>query len=146
MSTVIQLENISKLYRLGTISSGTVRDDFSRWWAKINKKDDPFQKIGERNIQNKSGKSDQIWALKDINLAITPSENIGFLNSARSNIGSGHLSSHNINAITSAMQPKSMPQIKNEFHPIWCPLVMARIKTTRPAVERNAPTKSNLDR
>ncbi len=79
MSTVIQLENISKLYRLGTISSGTVRDDFSRWWAKINKKDDPFQKIGERNIQNKSGKSDRIWALKDINLEVREGDVLGII-------------------------------------------------------------------
>ena len=79
MSTVIQLENISKLYRLGTISSGTVRDDFSRWWAKINKKDDPFQKIGERNIQNRSGKSDHIWALKDINLDVQEGDVLGII-------------------------------------------------------------------
>jgi lipopolysaccharide transport system ATP-binding protein len=79
MSTVIQLENISKLYRLGTISSGTVRDDFSRWWAKINKKDDPFQKIGERNIQNTLGKSDHIWALKDINLDAQEGDVLGII-------------------------------------------------------------------
>ena len=79
MSTVIQLENISKLYRLGTISSGTVLDDFSRWWAKINKKDDPFQKIGERNIQNRSGKSDHIWALKDINLDVQEGDVLGII-------------------------------------------------------------------
>jgi len=79
MSTIIKIENLSKLYRLGTISSGTVRDDFSRWWAKINKKEDPLQKIGERNIQNKSGKSDQIWALKDINLEVREGDVLGII-------------------------------------------------------------------
>ncbi|MBC8256526.1 MAG: ATP-binding cassette domain-containing protein [Candidatus Marinimicrobia bacterium] len=79
MSTVIKIENISKLYRLGTIGSGTLQNDLKRWWAKINKKEDPFQKIGERNIQNKSGISNQIWALKDINLEVNQGDVLGII-------------------------------------------------------------------
>jgi ABC-type polysaccharide/polyol phosphate transport system ATPase subunit len=79
MSTVIKIENISKLYRLGTIGSGTLQNDLKRWWAKINKKDDPFQKLGERNVQNRIGKSDLIWALKDINLEIQEGDVLGII-------------------------------------------------------------------
>ena len=33
--TVISVENVSKLYRLGTIGSRTLRDDFARTWARV---------------------------------------------------------------------------------------------------------------
>ena len=79
MSTVIQIDNLSKLYRLGTIGSGTFQNDLIRWWAKIRKLDDPLQKVGERNIQNKTGNSDLIWALKDINLDVSKGDILGII-------------------------------------------------------------------
>ena len=79
MSTVIKIENLSKLYRLGTIGSGTLQNDLKRWWAKLRSQEDPFQKLGERNVQNKIGKSDLIWALKDINLEIQEGDVLGII-------------------------------------------------------------------
>ena len=79
MSTVIQIDNLSKLYRLGTIGSGTFQNDLIRWWAKIRKLDDPLQKVGERNIQNKTENSDLIWALKDINLDVSKGDILGII-------------------------------------------------------------------
>src|SRR5258705_139975 len=35
MSTVIQVDKLSKCYRLGTIGGGTLRADASRWLAKL---------------------------------------------------------------------------------------------------------------
>ena len=68
-----------KLYRLGTIGSGTFQNDLIRWWAKIRKLDDPLQKVGKRNIQNKTGNSDLIWALKDINLDVSKGDILGII-------------------------------------------------------------------
>jgi len=79
MSTVIKIENLSKLYRLGTIGSGTLQNDLKRWWAKLRSQEDPFQKLGERNVQNTIGKSDLIWALKDINLEIQEGDVLGII-------------------------------------------------------------------
>ena len=79
MSTVIQIDNLSKLYRLGTIGSGTFQNDLIRWWANIRKLDDPLQKVGERNIQNKTGNSDLIWALKDINMDVSKGDILGII-------------------------------------------------------------------
>ena len=79
MSTVIQIDNLSKLYRLGTIGSGTFQNDLIRWWAKIRKLDDPLQKVGKRNIQNKTGNSDLIWALKDINMDVSKGDILGII-------------------------------------------------------------------
>ena len=38
---VIRVENLSKEYRLGTISHGTLRQDLQSWWARIRGKEDP---------------------------------------------------------------------------------------------------------
>jgi len=38
---VIKVENLSKEYRLGTISHGTLRQDLQSWWARIRGKEDP---------------------------------------------------------------------------------------------------------
>jgi len=47
MSTVIQVENLSKYYRLGLIGGGTLREDVNRWIAKLQGKPDPLRKIGQ---------------------------------------------------------------------------------------------------
>lgn len=59
MAPVIQIENISKLYRLGEVSTGTLSHDLNRWWQKLRGKEDPYLKIGQLNDRTrKSAKSD----------------------------------------------------------------------------------------
>jgi lipopolysaccharide transport system ATP-binding protein len=76
---IIKIENLSKIYRLGQIGTGTIRDDYKRWIYKIRGKEDPFLKIGEANDRNKKGNSDYIYALKDINLEVMPGEILGII-------------------------------------------------------------------
>ena len=47
--TVIQVENIGKMYRLGQIGTGTLSHDLNRWWATIRGTEDPFSKVEEAN-------------------------------------------------------------------------------------------------
>jgi lipopolysaccharide transport system ATP-binding protein len=48
MSTAIQVTNLSKLYRLGEIGTGTISRDLERWFKmRIRGQEDPFLKIGE---------------------------------------------------------------------------------------------------
>ena len=77
--TVIKIENLSKLYRLGLVSTGTLRHDLNRFWAKIRGKEDPFLKIGETNDRTTTGGSDYVLALKDINLEVKRGERIGII-------------------------------------------------------------------
>ena len=79
MSTVIQIENMYKLYRLGSIGSGTFYNDIRRFWAKILKNDDTYQILEGNHIQNISGGSDYIWALKDISIKIEEGEILGII-------------------------------------------------------------------
>ena len=77
--TVIKIENLSKLYLLGLVSTGTISHDINRLWAKIRGKEDPFLKIAETNDRSTKGSSDYVWALKDINLEIKRGERIGII-------------------------------------------------------------------
>jgi hypothetical protein len=49
MSVVIKVENVSKLYRLGSIGTGSLNQDINRWWAKVRGREDPTLKIAVTN-------------------------------------------------------------------------------------------------
>ena len=80
MATAIKIENVSKQYRLGVISTGTLSHDLNRWWAtKIMRKEDPYLKIGDTNDRSTKGKSEYVWALKDINMEIEQGDVVGII-------------------------------------------------------------------
>jgi lipopolysaccharide transport system ATP-binding protein len=76
---IIEVDNLSKLYRLGDISSGTISHDLNRWWAKIRGKEDPLQKIGETNDRTLTGDSDYVWSLRNISFSIPEGEVFGIV-------------------------------------------------------------------
>ena len=76
----IEFENVSKQYRLGLVSTGTIAHDLNRWWAmNILHKEDPYLKIGETNDRSKKGASEYVWALKDINFSIEQGDVVGII-------------------------------------------------------------------
>jgi lipopolysaccharide transport system ATP-binding protein len=79
LSSVIQVENLSKQYRLGTVGTGSFSHDFNRAWHRIRGKEDPYLKIGEVNDRTQRGKSDYVWALKDINFEVKQGEVMGII-------------------------------------------------------------------
>jgi lipopolysaccharide transport system ATP-binding protein len=77
---VIKVEDLSKLYQLGQIGTGTISRDLERFWiTKVLKKEDPFLKIGEINDRSKKGQSDVSWSLKDINFDINKGDAVGII-------------------------------------------------------------------
>lgn len=76
---IIQVENISKQYRLGNVGTGTLSHDVNRWWHKVRGKEDPYLKIGETNDRTKIGSSEYVWALNDINFEVKPGEIVGII-------------------------------------------------------------------
>lgn len=79
MSTVIKVENLAKQYRLGQVGTGTIKDDLSRFWAKIRGKEDPFSQIGEVNDRTQKGNSDFVWALQNINFDVQQGDVLGII-------------------------------------------------------------------
>ena len=72
---IIQAENISKVYRLGTIGTGSLRQDMQSWWnKKVIKKDDPF-------FVNDRISKQHIWALKNVSFDIRQGEVWGIVGS-----------------------------------------------------------------
>jgi len=79
--TVIKIENLSKLYRLGEVGTGTLSHDLNRWWqTKIMNREDPYTQVAHVNDRTqKAEKGEHIWALKDINLEVKQGEVLGII-------------------------------------------------------------------
>lgn len=74
----IQVEDVSKLYQLGTIGTGSLKKDLHRWWTTaVQRKEDPFaDDLGAET--NGVGQS-HIWALKQINFEVKQGEIWGII-------------------------------------------------------------------
>lgn len=79
MSKVIEVENLSKVYRLGQINTGTLSQDISRRWALLRGKEDSYLKIGETNDRTVKGESDFVLSLKDINFSVEAGQAVGII-------------------------------------------------------------------
>ncbi|WP_437228389.1 polysaccharide ABC transporter ATP-binding protein [Planctomicrobium sp. SH661] len=77
--TVLEVRNLSKLYRLGEVGTGTLSHDLNRWWAKIRGKEDPYTIIGQSNRRELDSKSDFVWTLKDLNFDVKEGEILGII-------------------------------------------------------------------
>jgi len=81
MKTVIKIENLSKIYRLGEIGTGTLSHDLNRWFKmNILGKDDPYAMVGHVNDRTqKAEKGELVAALRDINLEVKEGEVLGII-------------------------------------------------------------------
>jgi hypothetical protein len=59
--TVISVENLSKVYRLGQIGGRALAEALNRCWHRFRGKPDPYLEIGQKDRGNRDGKL--IWAL-----------------------------------------------------------------------------------
>jgi lipopolysaccharide transport system ATP-binding protein len=94
--TVIEVERLSKQYRLGNIGGKRLVDDVNRWWAKLRGKEDPLSKIGQSITETRKEKrqmesddvrrrfplpshlhDETIWALRDVSFKVKQGEVLG---------------------------------------------------------------------
>ncbi|WP_289055232.1 ABC transporter ATP-binding protein [Carboxylicivirga marina] len=80
-NTVIKIENLSKIYRLGEVGTGTLSHDLNRFVRmNILGQDDPYAKVGHVNDRTqKAEKGELVAALQDINLEVKEGEVLGII-------------------------------------------------------------------
>tara|TARA_B100001250_G_scaffold414394_1_gene452489 strand:+ start:3594 stop:4922 length:1329 start_codon:yes stop_codon:yes gene_type:complete len=76
---VIEISNLSKKYKLGSISSKTFVDDIKSFFFKFMGKENSINKTTSRNILNRKMTSGEIYALDNINLKVEKGEILGII-------------------------------------------------------------------
>ena len=79
MSKVIEINNLSKVYDLGLVGTGTLSKDLNRTWARLIGKPDPYATLVELNDRTKTSSSNIVYALKDINFSVEQGEVLGII-------------------------------------------------------------------
>ena len=79
MKNVIEINNLSKIYDLGLVGSGTLSKDLNRSWARLRGKPDPYATLVELNDRTQKSSTNMIYALKNINLSVEQGDVLGII-------------------------------------------------------------------
>ncbi len=76
----LKVENLTKVYRLGQIGTGTISHDLNRWLDKIRGREDRYLKVGESNDRSSKSKTNSyVNVLDNINFEIPKGEVVGII-------------------------------------------------------------------
>ena len=76
----IEFHHVGKMYRLGTIGTGTLSHDLNRWWqTAVLHREDPYLKIGQTNDRTRKSDEQYVWALRDIDFQVKQGDVVGII-------------------------------------------------------------------
>jgi lipopolysaccharide transport system ATP-binding protein len=77
---VIRVENLTKEYRLGTISHGTLKEDLQSWWARVRGKEDPNSIVSHPSpLIPDQGLNPHFLALDEVSFDVKKGEAVGII-------------------------------------------------------------------
>lgn len=77
---VLKVENLTKVYRLGEVGTGTIAHDLNRAWARLRGKEDPMSKVGAINDRTqKAQKGEYVKVLDNIDFEVKKGEVLGII-------------------------------------------------------------------
>lgn len=80
MEKALEVNGLGKIYRLGSVGTGTLSHDLNRFWHRIRGKEDPYLEVGTENVRSAgSGNTPYVWALKDVSFDVNPGEVLGII-------------------------------------------------------------------
>lgn len=79
MSTVIEIEGLSKRYRLGVINRKMLYKDIQSWWARLRGHEDPNAPILSSHQKARAEQGGEFWALRDITCSFQQGDVVGII-------------------------------------------------------------------
>jgi lipopolysaccharide transport system ATP-binding protein len=82
---MIEVDNLSKLYELGTIGSRTLQESLERRWYRLRGKEHQLRKVGAKRQMigpdhpQAGPRPNTMWALKDVSLTVKEGEVLGII-------------------------------------------------------------------
>lgn len=84
-SVILQVDDLSKQYRLGEVTTGTLSHDLNRWWHRVRGRPDPYLKITRANVRDRragtgaGAYADYVWALRHVTFEIRRGDVLGII-------------------------------------------------------------------
>ncbi|MBC7913735.1 MAG: ATP-binding cassette domain-containing protein [Pyrinomonadaceae bacterium] len=76
---ILQVENVSKIYKLGELNTGSLSTDIQRWIHKMRGKDVSIERLAEVNDRSKKSDSKYVYSLNDVSFSVKRGEVFGIV-------------------------------------------------------------------